>query len=200
MVVISSNDDVLFDAGRLEDVCGLFDSFYIANTLTQMNKHYIAISSVIFSDGGYHKDAHKDGYIHITDIDGASYIIFINTNKELYLAVYKYASESTLADIEIKAKEIRTKMSELFGGDDSNHDGIPDDSPINIRDPKCPFCNNALQLCGNVIGGVLVYSTRCNHCNKGFTLEPAEKYLITTVTNYGKKGSNSKHEVKFIER
>ena len=190
MVVISSNDDVLFDAGRLEDVCGLFDSFYIANTQTQMNKHYIAISSVIFSDGGYHKDAHKDGYIHITDIDDASYIIFINTNKELYLAVYKYASESTLADIEIRAKEIRTKMSELFGGD----------STINIRDRKCPFCNNALQLCGNVIGGVLVYSTRCNHCNKGFTLEPAANYLITTVTNYGKKGSNSKHEVKFVER
>lgn len=183
MVTISAEEDLVYNQARLEEVCSLFDGYYIANSTLQMNKKYIALSSIIYSDGSYTKDAHRDGYVHIENIRDASYIIFINANEEIYLAVYKYIPESKLADVEVKFKELRSLLPSIA---DANNDGLPDNNTINMEDPRCPFCNEPIVVCNSSMDKML-HISKCNICKKGYTLEPDENFKITSITNYNKK-------------
>lgn len=185
-MVTISNEDLVYNDARLQEVCDLFDSYYIANSMIQMDKRYVAVSGLVHSDGSYTKEAHRDGFVYIENVKDANYIVYIDKNKELSLAVYRYTSESKLADIELICKEIRNNMHELIW-DDEDGDGVPDNNTINVEDPRCPFCNSPIVVCNNSMGDKMLYVAKCNDCNKGYVLEPDDNYRITSITNYNNK-------------
>ena len=84
----------------LTNLCDLFDCSFIADHKADLNSNYKASSDLIYSDGKIESHIDKDGYIIIESVDDdANYLVFLDQNGDIFLAVYRYL-------LEVKYKEV----------------------------------------------------------------------------------------------
>lgn len=90
----------------LTNLCNLADAYYIAKHKYEINQDHIASSNLIYSDGTSKHHVNNDGYIHITSVDDASYLIYLDQEGNVFLWIYELTPE-------IRYKEIIDNMNTL---------------------------------------------------------------------------------------
>lgn len=90
----------------LVNICNLADAYYIAKHKYEINQDHIASSTLIYSDGTCKHHVNNDGYIHITSVEGATYLIYLDQEGNVFLWIYELTPE-------LKYKEIIDSMNKL---------------------------------------------------------------------------------------
>lgn len=176
------------DNEELQNVCNLFDSYFIAEKQNQLNKEYKAVSDNIITDGNYDHRINGDGYIVISNIsETANYLIFIDQNGDLFLAVYKYTPSIKFKDITdagikirkntgIKKHSVLADSTSLIPSFVKPSDITQSGLLVDINTFKCPDCKK------NMIFGKFPESETiiayCKNCQMEYALVPSKYYVI----------------------
>lgn len=172
---------------NLTELCSLFDRYEIVDTQAQIDREYYATLEDIYTDGDYKTNVTRDAYIHITSVQNASYLIFVDLESKIYLCIYKYVPETKYKLIKQKLRFLKTVLKEMNINNDYKDDKIEiikeciDDDVIDINIFTCTECNcedklifyrsktNPEALC-----------TTCNNCKTEYTFVPSKYYKLSS--------------------
>lgn len=171
-------------------LCESFDHCFIAEKQIDMNRKFISSSDDIFTDASnYDHKIDNEGYIVISNIDGANYVVFLDKYKELYLAIYQYTPKSEYQDIINAGNRMREKhmigkkqdkkepekTSETKKVNESHDKEIDYSKLVDINKfTRCLSCNTELTRVKD--NNSFVYT--CNKCKLEYTLVPSRYYVI----------------------
>jgi ribosomal protein L37AE/L43A len=203
----------------LTNLCTLFDSYNIVDKQTQVSNTFYASSEFIHSDGLVHSHIEKHGYIEITNVENAYYIMFVDQNGDLFLNIYKYTPETMYKEIIDNMNKIRaatgihrhvdTSLSnDVYNDDDTSDDdgnGTAEkediDLPASVRSKyvdlntfTCPECKEKISY-HKIKDSDVVIGT-CKKCNTEYTLVPSKYYVLRAKKIIYKNVPGSRH-VKF---
>jgi len=163
----------------LDNICTLFDSYYIAEKRSELNTKYIASSELIYSDGQFNHRINSDGYITIDNVKDAEYIIFIDQNGDVFIAIYKYIYDLKFKDIITNVNKIRSstgmRKHSIVSHEDTPNKIIPSGNVIDVNNFKCSVCNNDLEFSKLKNATVLAV---CKKCNVEYALVPSKYYIL----------------------
>lgn len=175
----------------LEDLCDLFDASYVADKQNQLDKTYLASSEFIFSDGHYSHHVNSDGYISISNLTGANYIMFLDVNGDIFLAIYKYIPQSKYQDIVENVTSIRNatgmkKHSIVKAADPVNTnidhtEVVKNDLLVDINNFRCPECKGEMFI-KRLNKNPEDLNAKCVKCHTEYILTPSRYYVIKSKT------------------
>ena len=188
----------------LPTICSMFDNYYIANHKADLNKTYLASSELIYSDGTYRHHVDKEGYIVITEVSDANYLIYIDQCGDICLWVYENIIEVKYKDIVDSLNTLReqTKMhkhtinnhdvcaikeehlTELYEKEPKREeDPILVNAPaeiVNINSFTCSECGSTSFEAQRKQNGKFKYI--CMNCKTKYILIPSKYYIIKSKT------------------
>ena len=196
----------------LENLCDLFDDHVIFDKQSDLNNDdYYASSSKIITDGKYHSTINRNGYIHITSVEGetpdtmANYIMFLGQNGLLFLAIYRYCPEHLYKDIVKNLNILREQfgMRRLGGETNTYSPGATAPSEEDLmslirEDPTCRLIDLNTFKCENCCSSEIVYYKnpktftlygKCKKCDTLYKLIPSCFYRIKEKTSVFRDGA-----------
>ena len=186
----------------LDDLCNLFDKYEVFDEVIQIDRSFYASTDAIYTDGKYKSNINKDGYIHITSIQNASYVIFIDIEHNTYLCIYKYIPQTKYKLIKQKLQFLKNKIKELHQHDqyiiDHDHTAITnettptniieddeiydlnvDDDVIDINTFTCSECDSTDKFIFNRSKtNPDALETRCSKCKTEYVFMPSKYYKL----------------------
>ena len=181
----------------LQNVCDLFDSYYIADKREELNNNYIASSTEIHTDGTFKKDIDSDGFIHISDLsDDASYLIFTDQNNNLFISIYKYIFDGKFKEIINILNKIRTNSGKKRKNDNECKPSFdPLKNLIDINTFTCTECDSSLVWKKpNNIADVIMAT--CKNCGTEYTFIPSKYYVMKSKKQVYKPDHNFRNVLK----
>lgn len=182
------------DINNLNNICKCFNKYIITNKITDINAEYIASTDKIYTDGNIKSNINKNGYIHITEVNGnPNYIAFINNNNETFIAIYRYAPDYLYTYILEVANHLTTSLSKIYNKNVNNKSLPIDNKLININKFKCEICNSRKNITfkrSKIIRDGIICS--CNKCKSEYTLVPSKYYVLSSKKHNFFKSSNSR--------
>lgn len=189
----------------LLNLCSLADSYYIAELKGELNQDYFSSSDLIYSDGTFDHHINKDGYIKITNLQGANYILFMDQSGNIFLSIYKYTSEPKYKEIIDNMNHIRDqtgmyKHSEsIFNNIAAPKINIPkdkvevpreedevlklaNDELVNINNLSCSVCGSTNFVEPFELDHEGTIRCQCNQCRTIYELMPSKYYLVKSKT------------------
>ena len=168
---------------NLLNVCAIADIYYIAENKLELDQEYLSSSELIYSDGTFSHHINKDGYIKIFDIYDANYLVFIDQNGNLFLAVYKFIADNKFKDIINAMNSIREQTGMHKHDKSANED--TNISPETINE-LVDINNMVCSVCGSTeFYEPFVYNEnkrdincQCKSCNTIYELAPSKYYVI----------------------
>ena len=134
----------------LQNICDLVDSYYIVDKAEKLNSTYLASSTQIYSDGDFNQHVGSDGNVHISNVINANYIMFLDQNKNIYIAIYRYIYDSKFKEIidnlinlrKITGSPKHAKKLEESSNmqEDTNTDS--EKNIVNLNEFVCEKCNS----------------------------------------------------------
>lgn len=162
----------------LDNVCDLFDDFIVYDKQSQLDDEYYASSSNIHSDGKFHKEVNKNGYLHIKSVEGATpdtmanYIMFLNQTGKIFLAIYKYCPEPLYKEIINNVNNLRKQLgmnrrkSETIAipvNSNTNFSDVPGSELKTIESPAVTSGSVQADLSARLID---INTFRCENCEE----------------------------------
>ena len=190
----------------LEQLVKLSDVYFIAKHKIELVQDYITISDIIFSDGTFSHHILPDGYIEITDLKNANFIVFADKNQEIFLGIYINILESKFKIIVDAIQSIKNQLNLVKNTTNtteetesnietqeeiSQEEVIIRDVDTNQKDETTllDIVDFACLDCGstemtpfkyNLMGDI---TTQCKHCKTIFTLTPSRYYVLKSRTS-----------------
>lgn len=165
----------------IENLCDLFDSHMIVDKMNKMENTFTASSELIYSDGEFDHNIDSEGYIKISNIRDAMYIIFIDSAGDIFLCVYKYIPETKYKNVIDKLNKVReiTGMKRHNNIGEAANDRIRiNNSLVDINNLQCPECKEIMSV--KEKSGKELMIAECSNCGTKLLLEPSKYYVITT--------------------
>ena len=173
----------------INSLCSLFDRSEIVNTQVEIdNREYYASLDSIFTDGEYKTTVGSDAYIHISSVQNASYLIFVDIEYKIYLCVYKFLPTTKYKNIKQKLQILKNLISDLNTTSStiaqvtasSNMEYAKDDI-VDINIFTCTECNSTAKLSYNRLdNNPDVLSTKCPICKTEYTFVPSKYYKLAS--------------------
>lgn len=176
------------DNEELQNVCNLFDSYFIAEKQNQLNKEYKAVSDNIVTDGDCDHRINGDGYVIISNVNKVTnYLIFIDQNGDLFLAVYKYTPNAKFKDITdaglkirestgIKKHAVLADSASSISSFVKSADITQSELLVDINNFKCPECKKSM-IFGKVPESETIVAY-CKSCQIEYAMVPSKYYII----------------------
>ena len=172
----------------VNEVCAYFDRYEIVDTQIEIDREYYSAmgESSIYTDGEFKCNVNRDGYIHITSVQNASYIIFVDREYKTCLCIYKHIPDITckyiIENLHLLQNKINTYMIK-----DSNEE-IPiienhniESDIIDINAFTCTECDCKKKL--NFIrskDNIDVLKTKCDNCKTEYEFVPSKYYKLSS--------------------
>lgn len=169
---------------KLENLCDLFDSHEIVDKKDALSKVYVASSSIIYSDGEFDQYVDKDGYVRITNITDAMYIMFLDIEGDLFISIYKYIPETHYKEVIDRMNKIRNQMgmqrhnnihSDFFVDLEKSSLLETDNTLVDVNNLKCGECGNNMRKKFKKDKDIVAI---CDTCNLKYLLIPSKYYVI----------------------
>jgi DNA-directed RNA polymerase subunit M/transcription elongation factor TFIIS len=190
----------------INNVCSLFDQFEIVDVQAGLNREYYASSEIVYSDGEVESNINSEGYIHITYVHNATYIIFIDRDDNCFLCIYKYASETKYKEIidnMNRLKKLSGKIDDKEAKIQEDIDNISKtitDDLIDINEFKCTECKSTDKM--NFTRSTKesdVLMCKCNHCKTEYTFTPSKYYRLASKKIVYFKSNKSSRNISVSE-
>lgn len=200
----------------LENLCDLFDDHVVFDKQSNLNNDdYYASSDKIFTDGKVHKQINRNGYIHITSVEGetpntmANYVMFLGQNGYLFLGIYKYCPEHLYKDIIKNLNVLRDQfgMRRLGGGSFTKASknarkgiSVSELKASLQEDPTCRLVDINTFCCENCLSSEIVYCKdpkgftlygKCKKCGTLYKMAPSSFYRIKEKNTVFKDGDGT---------
>lgn len=195
----------------LTNVCMLFDSYTVVEKQSQVSNTFFASSEHIFSDGVYHSHIEKHGYIQITDVENATYIMFVDQSGNIFLNIYKYTQETKYKEIIDNLNTLReltgihhhtyATEDDYLDEEDSDAEKEDVDLPSALRSKYIDLNTFVCLDCSTKIRYRKLQNTDavigvCTKCNTEYTLVPS-KYYVLKAKKITYKNTTGSRRVKF---
>ena len=180
----------------LQNICDLFDSYYIADKQDELLTNYTSSSSMIFTDGTYDDYVGSDGNIHISNLStGSTYICFKDEYNKIFISIYKYIYDGKFKDIISALNKLRETTGIKRIGSDDLEDHFTPNKLIDINTFKCPDCNSNMiwAKASKTSDTIVAY---CNKCDMEYALVPSRYYIIKAKKKLYSDNSNSRNKIK----
>ena len=160
-----------------------FDLFEVVENHLDLDREFFSVSENIFSDGDIKSNVNREGYIHITSIQNASYVALIDTEHNLYCCVFKYIPTTKFKEI-IRNAGVLKRIIENDYKIDKNHleDGIGvEDDLVDINEFTCTECDceDDLVFIRSETNPDAI-STKCPKCQTEYTFVPSKYYRLSS--------------------
>ena len=169
------------------DLCNLFDRSEIVDTQLELDREYYSSSDSIFTDGDYKTSIDDaNGYIHITSVQNATYLIFIDVENKIYLCVYKYLPTNKYKFIKQKLQLLKNTINQYNNSnttpvEPSTNTQYNTGDIIDINTFKCTECNSTAKLCfRRVEGNPDALTTKCSICKTEYVFMPSKYYKLSS--------------------
>lgn len=189
---------------NLANLCRLFDQCEIVDTQIQIDKDYFATIENIYSDGNFKTNVTREGFIHITSVKDANYIMYIDRQYHICACIYKYTLETSYKEIIDRLNGLRDVLDKVKGSDDdeitnsiNNH---IDDDVIDINLFICTECDckEKMEFTRSKTNPDALISV-CNMCKTEYTFVPSKYYKLSSKKNIYFKSEKSSRQIKISE-
>jgi hypothetical protein len=186
----------------INELCTHFDKHEIVNTQLEIDRDYYAVMDAIYSDGEIKSHITREGYIHITSVHDASYIIFVDRDYEICLCVYKYIPDIMCKYIMENLHAVQCVMNK------SNDDPVCDaetsvniyDGVIDINTFTCTECNSEDKMIfTRSKTNTEALESRCPHCKTEYTFVPSKYYKLSSKRVIYFKSEESSRQIEIAE-
>lgn len=173
----------------LQNICDLFDSYFIADKQDKLNIDYLASSTQIYSDGEFDQHVGSDENVHISNLNGASYIMFLDQNKNIFIAIYRYIYDGKYKEIVDQLNKLR-KFTGINKHEKSEKVSVENKNDIvDINTFKCPDCDSDMIWSKPYKDSDTIVSM-CKKCNIEYALIPSKYYVIKAKKRLYKSNNN----------
>ena len=168
---------------KFEQLKKHFDVFEIVDTSLDMDRDFLSVSEKMASDGNIESNINSKGYIHITSVKNATYLMFIDTEHNLYCCVYKYIPTTKFKEIIRHSGELKRIIENDYEiNKDHLEDGIHvEEDLIDINNFTCTECDSEETLNfarSNSNPDAII--TRCTKCKTEYTFVPSKYYRLSS--------------------
>jgi len=177
-----------------EELCSKFDSTLVVDNGKDLDKTYKSSSDKIYTDGEILDTViDNNGNIVIKGLDNATYIAILDSNENIYLAVYEYISNPSIfeqiysAYCELKKYKdnllkSETKSKKEPNVQDTNIKTILPKDVYDISNFKCPLCKSVEQIIVEKDPKTNLVYIECRRCNVIFNMVPYTYYKLVSYT------------------
>jgi hypothetical protein len=168
---------------KFEQLKKYFDVFEIVDNHLDLDREFLSVSERIFTDGEVKFNVNREGYLHITSVQNAMYILFIDTEHNLYCCVFKYIPTTKFKEI-IRHAGVLKRITENDYKIDKDYldDGINvEDDLIDINEFTCTECDceDTLIFTRSATNPDALI-TKCNKCCTDYTFVPSKYYKLSS--------------------
>lgn len=168
---------------ELINLCQLCDQYEIVDTKPQLDRDYYSHSNSIYSDGRVISHINSEGYIHITNVEDADYIMFAGINHAIYLGIYKYTPEVKYKEILDRLNRLKNMTAEMLEENINNNVKTVTQNTdlVDINNFACDQCGyiDKLQFTRSPTNPDALIC-KCNQCKSEYTLVPSRYYRISS--------------------
>ena len=189
----------------LVDLCNFFDRSEIVDTQMDIDRDYYVSVDTIFTDGEYKTTIGTDGYLQITSVHDATYLMFVDIEHKIYLCIYKYIPESKYKHILQRLQLLKIAINKLNGTNNDEDDidnvieDLIDDDVIDINNFACTECDNNHNFkFKRLKTNPEIICTKCNICYTEYTLTPSKYYKIASKKTINFKSEKSSRSIHII--
>ena len=187
----------------VQEVCAYFDLSQIVDAQIEIDRDYYSAmgESSIYTDGEIKSHITSEGYIHITSVQNASYIIFADREYHTCLCVYKYIPDITCKYIienlhRLQYKINTTMVDNNISNDDINIDSHIDDDVIDINSFTCTECDSKDKMIFRRSGSNCdILEAKCKTCKTEYTFTPSKYYKMASKRVIYFKSEKSSRDV-----
>jgi hypothetical protein len=160
-----------------------FDVFEVVDNHLDLDREFFSVSEKIFSDGEIKSSVNRAGYIHITSVQNATYVTFIDTERNLYCCVFKYIPTTKFKEIMRNAGILKRIIENDYKiNKDHLEDGINvEDDLVDINEFTCTECDcedNLIFIRSETNPDAL--TTKCHNCQTEYTFVPSKYYRLSS--------------------
>ena len=196
---------------NLINLCAMADSYYIAEHKAEINQNYLSSSELIYTDGECEHHINRDGYIEISNITNANYIVFMDQAGNVFLSIYKYILDVKYKDVldalnQLRAQTGMYKHNANYEVPKNNLDVNPNkieplreddeilklgpDELVNVNSMKCSICGSTDFIEPFKYDYNWNIKCQCKKCNTIYTLIPSKYYLVKSKKLFNKLEDN----------
>lgn len=187
----------------LVDLCNFFDRSEIVDTQMDIDRDYYVSIDTIFTDGEYKTTIGTDGYLQITSVHDATYLMFVDIEHKIYLCIYKYIPESKYKHILQRLQLLKIAIDRLNGNSEEDDidnviNGLIDDDVIDINEFACIECGNKELQFRRLKTNSDIICTKCDKCYTEYTFTPSKYYKIASKKIINFKSEKSSRLINII--
>lgn len=187
----------------VQEVCTYFDLSQIVDAQIEIDRDYYSAmgESSIYTDGEIKSHVTNEGYIHITSVQNATYIIFADREYHTCLCVYKYIPDITCKYIienlhRLQYKINTTMVDNNIGNNDTNIDSHINDDVIDINTFTCTECDSDEKMVFKRSGSNCdILEAKCKTCKTEYTFTPSKYYKMASKRVIYFKSEKSSREI-----
>ena len=160
-----------------------FDLFEVVDNHLDLDREFFSVSENLFSDCEIKSNVNREGYIHITSIQNATYIMLIDTEHNLYCCVFKYIPTTKFKEIIRNAGVLKRIIENDYKiNKDHLEDGINvEDDLVDINEFTCTECDCEDALIFTRSDTNLdALTSKCNKCHTEYTFVPSKYYRLSS--------------------
>lgn len=183
----------------VNEVCTYFDLHQIVDTQLEIDREYYSAmgESSIYTDGQIKTHVTREGFIHITSVKDATYLIFADRDYNTCLCVYKYIPDITCKYIMENLNLLKAKFTKQ---DEPNMDIINnriDDDVIDINTFTCTECDSKEKmLFARSSTNCDILEAKCNICKAEYTFTPSKYYKLASKRVIYFKSEKSSRDIE----
>lgn len=193
----------------INDLCNLFDKHEIVELETQIDREYYASTDAIFTDGEIKSNITRDGYIHITSVKNANFLMFVDIEHNIYLCIYKYIFTTKFKYIRQKLQILRSRLEEIkenvYADSSDEKNTVIDCIAKNINDDVIDI-NTFTCECGSKEKMIFTRSknnyeaieAKCKACKSEYVFVPSKYYKLASKKLVYFKSEESSRQINIL--
>lgn len=175
----------------LENLCSLFDQYDIVDEKIDLSRDYYSFSENIYTDGKETHNINREGYIHIRDVQDATYIAFVDRLHNVYLCIYRYIQETKYKEIIDKYNILKSTVRN--DSKSKSKSTVLAEDIIDINDFKCTECDSDEELIfKRSLTNPDILTTKCKKCKTEYTFTPSKYYKLASKRLIHSKSNTSR--------
>lgn len=188
----------------LNEVCACFDQYEIVDTQIEIDREYYAAMQITYSDGEVKSHITREGYIHITSVYNASYIIFVNREYETCLCVYKYIPDIMCKYIIENLHALQAVMNKSNINTYNENVIIDNDHILNdvidINTFTCTECDSKEKMIfTRSKTNIEALESKCKYCKTEYVFVPSKYYKLSSKRVIYFKSEESSRQIEIAE-
>ena len=191
----------------LDELCGLFDRYEIVESQIEIDRELYTPKETIFTDGDYKSNITGNGYIHITCVKNATYLMLVDVEYKTYLRIYKYISDSKFKYIKQKLQFLKdvVKESDEYSEIMDNRinaestDSI-DKDVIDINEFTCECGSKEQLVFARSKTNYEALETKCKECKSEYVFVPSKYYKLASKRTIYFKSEDSSRKINILNK